>query len=109
MIHPDVIGCDIAKAHLDFFDSGLERHFRIDNTPAAISAWLDGLDGRGVHIVFEATGRYDRQLRIALETRELPYSRVNPARARDFAKAIGLLAKTDAIDARLLARMGQSL
>ncbi|RVJ11404.1 IS110 family transposase, partial [Sinorhizobium medicae] len=72
MIHPDVIGCDIAKAHLDFFDSGLERHFRIDNTPAAISAWL----------VFEATGRYDRQLRIALETRELPYSRVNPARAR---------------------------
>ncbi|TWA24037.1 hypothetical protein FB004_1051, partial [Sinorhizobium medicae] len=38
MIHPDVIGCDIAKAHLDFFDSGLERHFRIDNTPAAISA-----------------------------------------------------------------------
>ncbi|WP_457661001.1 IS110 family RNA-guided transposase [Sinorhizobium medicae] len=109
MIHPDVIGCDIAKAHLDFFDSGLERHFRIDNTPAAISAWLDGLDGRGVHIVFEATGRYDRQLRIALETPELPYSRVNPARARDFAKAIGLLAKTDAIDARLLARMGQSL
>ncbi len=60
-------------------------------------------------IIFEATGRYDRQLRLALEARGQPYCRVNPARARDFAKAIGLLAKTDAIDARLLARMGQSL
>jgi transposase len=109
MIHPDVIGCDIAKAHLDFFDSGLDRHVRIDNVPAAIAAWLDGLGDRKVHIVLEATGRYDRQLRLALEARQQSYSRVNPARARDFAKAIGLLAKTDAIDARLLATMGRSL
>jgi transposase len=109
MIHPDVIGCDIAKAHLDFFDSGLDRHLRIDNTPAAIAVWLDGLGDRHVHVVLEATGRYDRQLRLALEARQQSYSRVNPARARDFAKAIGLLAKTDAIDARLLSTMGRSL
>lgn len=109
MIHSDVIGCDIAKAHLDVFDSGLQRALSIDNAPAAIAAWLDGFDGRAVLIVFEATGRYDRQLRLALEARGEPYCRVNPARVRDFAKAIGLLAKTDAIDARLLARMGQSL
>ena len=109
MIHPDVIGCDIAKAHLDLFDSALNRHAQINNTPAAIAVWLDGLGERKVHIVLEATGRYDRQFRLALEARHQPYSRVNPARARDFAKAIGFLAKTDAIDARLLARMGQSL
>lgn len=109
MIHPDVIGCDIAKAHLDFFDSKLDRHLRIDNTPAAIACWLYGLEGRAFHVVFEATGRYDRHLRLALEAEQRPYSRVNPARARDFAKAIGRLAKTDAIDARLLAQMGQSL
>lgn len=109
MIHPDVIGCDIAKAHLDFFDSGLARHVRIDNTPTAIAAWLDGLTDRQVHIIMEATGRYDQKLRLALETREQSYSRVNPARARDFAKAIGLLAKTDTIDARMLAHMGETL
>lgn len=109
MIQPDVIGCDVAKAHLDFFDSGLGRHYRIDNTPAAIAAWRDTLEGRSVHVVLEATGRYDRQLRAALDAGQLPYWRVNPARARDFANAIGLLAKTNAIDARLLARMGQSL
>lgn len=109
MIHRDVIGCDIAKSHLDIFDSRAQRHQRIDNTPAAIDAWLEGLDGQEVHFVFEATGRYDRALRLCLEARLRSYSRVNPARARDFAKAIGVLAKTDAIDARLLALMGQSL
>src|SRR5262245_63595901 len=98
MIQPDVIGCDIAKAHLDFFDGGRGRHSRIDNTPAAIAAWLATLDGRDVHVVFEATGRYDGRLRAALEAAQRPYSRVNPARARDFAKAIGRLAKTDMID-----------
>jgi transposase len=109
MITPDVIGCDIAKAHLDLFDSGCGRHCRIFNTPEAISAWLASLKNRTVHVVFEATGRYDGRLRAALEAAGHPYSRVNPARARDFARALGLLAKTDVIDAQLLARMGQSL
>ena len=109
MITPDVIGCDIAKAHLDLFDSGCGRHCRIFNTPEAISAWLASLENRTVHVVFEATGRYDGRLRAALEAAGHPYSRVNPARARDFARALGLLAKTDVIDAQLLARMGQSL
>lgn len=109
MIHPDVIGCDISKAHLDIFDSGLSLHHRIANTPAAIDAWLQALDRRPVYVVLEATGRYDRLLCAALEAANYPYSRVNPARARDFARATGQLAKTDAIDARLLARMGQTL
>lgn len=109
MIHRDFIGCDIAKSHLDTFDTRAERKSCIANTIDTIGDWLDSSDDPTVPIIFEATGRYDRSLRQALEARQRVYYRVNPARARDFAKAIGLLAKTDAIDARMLARMGQCL
>ncbi len=109
MIHPVYIGCDVAKAHLDFFDAGTQKYIRIDNNPAAIGDWLSTLEGREAHVILEATGRYDRFLCAALETWRRPYCRVNPARARDFAKATGQLAKTDAIDAWLLSRMGETL
>lgn len=109
MIHPVFIGCDVAKAHLDLFDGRTSRHIRIDNTAAAIHAWLQSLEGQEATVILEATGRYDRQLRAALDRQQRPYCRVNPARARDFARATGRLAKTDAIDARLLARMGETL
>lgn len=109
MVHPVFIGCDVSKAHLDLFDSLSQKHIRIDNTSASISAWLAMMTNRDVTVILEATGRYDRLLCTALEEAERRYCRVNPARARDFAKALGLLAKTDAIDARLLAHMGQTL
>ncbi|EJZ16686.1 IS110 family transposase [Rhizobium sp. Pop5] len=109
MVHPVFIGCDVSKAHLDLFDAQTQKHIRIDNTPVSIAGWLATLEGRDVTVVLEATGRYDRLLCVALEEAQRPYCRVNPARARDFAKALGLLAKTDAIDARLLAHMGQTL
>jgi len=57
----------------------------------------------------EATGRYEQPLFEALTRRSIPCSVVNPAHAFSFRKSIGKLAKTDAIDARLLARMGHSL
>jgi transposase len=109
MIHPVFIGCDVSAAHLDLFDALARKHKRIDNSPVAIAAWLETLAGRDITVIFEATGRYDRHLRRVLEEHDRPYCRVNPARARDFARALGLLAKTDAIDARLLARMGETL
>ncbi|MBC7179925.1 MAG: IS110 family transposase [Roseovarius sp.] len=109
MIHPVFIGCDVSKSHLDLFDSMTDQHLRIDNTQAAIEAWLGTVEGRNGTVILEATGRYDRCLCAALERHGRPYCRVNPARARDFARAAGLLAKTDAIDARMLARMGQTL
>lgn len=108
-LHPDCIGCDVSKSHLDFFISQNGLSIRIDNTSEAVSAWLKGQSSDAGVIVFEATGRYDRLLRQALQDAGRPYSRVNPARARDFAKAIGLLAKTDRIDARMLALMGTRL
>ncbi len=109
MIHPVFIGCDVAKAHLDLFDNQTQKHVRISNTSDAIATWLASLAERDVTVILEATGRYDRLLCAALEDAERPYCRVNPARARDFAKALGLLAKTDVIDARMLALMGQTL
>lgn len=106
-LHPDVIGCDVSKAHLDLFDTG--TCVRIGNTATDIARWLSQLNGRTPFFVLEATGRYDRVLTKALEVHGVGYARVNPARARAFATATGHLAKTDRIDARMLARLGQSL
>ena len=103
------IGIDICKAHLDIYDEGTGKCERIANTPAAIAAILARWPRAGSRVIFEATGSYDRGLRTALEAADLGYVRVNPARARDFARATSALAKTDAIDARLLASMGRAL
>jgi len=109
-IHPCFIGCDIAKHHLDLFDETSGTSLRIANTSAAIAAWLSALDDPGGSLVaFEATGPYDGVLRQALDQAGLRFVRINPGRARDFARATGRLAKTDAIDARMLAAMARSL
>jgi transposase len=108
MIHPDVVGCDVSKHFLDLFDARSQRGERIANTASSIEAWLARTDAVAL-IVFEATGVYDRALRMTLDAHGLAYARVNPSRARDFARAAGFLAKTDAVDARMLARLGQTL
>ena len=104
-----VIGCDISKAHLDLFDAGQGKAHRIANERHAIAAWLAGLGRRDVFVVFEATGGYDAGLSRMLEDADIAFARVNPARARDFARAAGYLAKTDTVDARMLAEMGSRL
>lgn len=105
MIHPGFVGIDVSKHHLDIFEDG--RATRVANSEASVAdlvgRWRDRF------VLFEATGSYDRCLRQALEAAGIAFARVNPARARDFARATGRLAKTDAIDARLLAAMAQSL
>ena len=63
-------------------------------------------DVEDVLIVFEATGAYHRGLERHLGLAGLPFIKVNPKQARRFAQAIGRLAKTDSVDARMLARMG---
>ena len=109
IISPKVLGIDISKHHLDVFDPRTGRALRIENQPQAISAWADQtLEGIDL-VVFEATGRYDQALRQELMGRQARFSRVNPSQARDFARASGFLAKTDAIDCRMLSLMGQAL
>jgi transposase len=109
IIHPDVIGIDVSKHHLDVFDAAQDRGERLSNEAGAIQALIARWAGRARFVVFEATGRYDRVLRQALEAAGLAHARVNPAKARDFARAAGFLAKTDAVDARMLAAFGAAL
>jgi transposase len=63
----------------------------------------------GRFVVFEATGRYDRFLRQELAAAGVAHARINPSQARAFARAAGFLAKTDRLDARMLAVLGAAL
>jgi transposase len=108
-IHPGFVGIDISKHHLDVFDGGIGAVRRIDNVATAIDPLVAGWAGHDVFVLFEATGHYDTVLRRALSAAGVAFVRVNPARARDFARVAGFLAKTDAIDARMLAAMAQCL
>jgi transposase len=109
IIAPGFIGIDISKTHLDIFDAADGKPVRIENAPAAVAGLIGRLAQRDVFVLFEATGHYDLALRKALATAGIRFARVNPNRARDFARAAGYLAKTDAVDARMLAAMAQCL
>lgn len=102
------IGIDIAKRTLDVhvYPAALDRRFA--NTARghkALLAWL--APWRVERVAFEATATYDRALEQALAS--LPCVKLNPERVRRFAQATGILAKTDRIDAALLARMVATL
>jgi transposase len=103
-----VIGCDLSRAFIDICELPSGRIGQIANTPDTIAAWLDTLD-HDVRLVLEATSGCDGDLIAALAARGHPFSRVNPRQAREFARATGTLAKTDRVDARVLARMGAAL
>lgn len=105
ILHPGFVGIDVSKHHLDVFESG--RTERVANTAEGLASLVGRWHDR--FVLFEATGHYDACLRRALEAEGIAFARVNPARARDFARATGRLAKTDRIDARMLAAMAQSL
>jgi transposase len=100
-----VFGVDVAKRWVDVV--GPAGHERITN------AGLDGFAARvasvGGRVVFEASGGCEAALRAALGRAGVAAQRVNPARARCFARAIGRLAKTDRVDAGVLREMGLRL
>lgn len=102
------VGIDVGKAALDVAVDGVAGVVRFANSPAGIGKLLRHLrkidDAR---IVVEATGGYEDALLEACCDAGLWAARVNPRQARDFARATGELAKTDAIDARLLAIMAR--
>lgn len=104
------VGIDISKATLDVALLPGERYWQFERNDNGIRALLDALEPfESQLIVLEATGGLETPVASALASAHLPVVVVNPRQARDFAKATGALAKTDAIDARLLARMGQTL
>jgi len=109
IINPGFVGIDVCKLHLDVFDSANGRSERLVNTQEALAPLLARWQEAGVFVLFEATGRYDAALRGSLAAAGISFARINPARAREFARATGTLAKTDKIDARMLAAMAQCL
>jgi transposase len=103
------IGIDISKTHLDAFRQEDQAARQFENTPRGIRALIRWLGQAPVtRIVFEPTGPYHRALETALSGK-FPLVKVNPLQARRFAEACGTRAKTDAVDARILARMGIAL
>ncbi|WP_323811127.1 IS110 family transposase, partial [Xanthomonas translucens] len=78
------------------------------NTAQGHQRLCDHLAGQSVgNALLEATGGYERAVMTALATAGIPVTRINPRRARAFATALGTTAKTDPLDAALLARMAQ--
>jgi transposase len=103
------IGIDISKATLDVhrLSDGTAAQFGNDKAGfRALKAWLKGHDI--ARVVYEPTGPYHRDFEIALEA-NYPLVKVNPLQARRFAQSLGTKAKTDAVDARMLAMMGATL
>ena len=104
-----IIGVDIAKETLDAHHLDRNQSRRFANTASghkALIGWIGTTDAR---LVFEPTGPYRRAFERAMAQAGLGLCKVNPRRARRFAEATGVLAKTDRIDAAPLARMGSML
>jgi len=97
------IGVDLSKHTLDICDPR-RGEARVPNAPAAIARWLAGLGPDDV-VVYEATSACDRPLRAALREAGHPGVRLNPLHAWHFARSLNL-AKTDRVDAGMLARLG---
>ena len=103
----DVIGVDIAKDWIDVFFLSARRAERVPMATAELRAFA--ARARAALVVFEASGGYEHPLAEALDAADVTYTRVNPRQAREFARATGRLAKTDRVDARVLAEMGRAL
>jgi transposase len=104
------IGIDVSKATLDVYIRPIGKALKVANTESEISILVEQLKLYDLNlIVIEATGGLETELIIQLQAALLPVALINPRQGRDFAKATGKLAKTDAIDAQILAHFGEAM
>jgi transposase len=109
MLMETFVGIDIAKDHLDVHLLPEGARFTCLHDPDGIASLVSRLQAENPSvIIMEATGGYEITLAAELGAAGLPVAVVNPRQVRDFAKGIGKLAKTDAIDAFVLARFGET-
>ena len=103
------VGIDVAKVHLDV--AWEQARWRLSNDARGHRELVERLakTNTSIHVICEASGGYERPLLLALERGGIDFSLVQASRVRQYARACGLLAKTDAIDAQLLARFGQAI
>jgi len=103
------VGIDVSKKSFDVHITGLKKDKSFDYTRAKVKEcikWLASL--KPVLVLMEATGGYEQTLVAELFAASLPVKVMNPRRIRDFAKAKGQMAKTDKIDARIIADFAQT-
>jgi transposase len=104
------VGIDVAKATLDVAIGSDGEMVQVENNEAGIAQLIQRLgEVAPTLVVLEATGGYESLVAGAIAGREIAVAVVNPRQVRDFAKATGVLAKTDRIDARVLARFAEAV
>jgi transposase len=104
------VGIDVSKAALDVAGWPGGEAWRVGNDAGGVAALADRLAGLRPRLaVLEATGGLERAAAEALAAAGLAVAVVNPRQVRDFARATGRLAKTDALDARVLARFAAAV
>jgi transposase len=102
------VGLDVAKAHIDVAVLPTCTRLQVPNDESGHATLVASLLAAApTLVVLEATGGYETAVAAALALAGLPVAVVNPRQVRDFARALGYLAKTDAIDAGVLARFAE--
>lgn len=107
---PVFVGIDVSKATLDVAIRPGDETYQVENNPDGIDqliTWLKPFSPEV--IVLEATGGFERAAALCLAAVHFPVAVINPRQSRDFAKSVGRLAKSDKIDAAMLARFGQAV
>jgi transposase len=100
------LGCDVGKSSIAVHDATTLRSWQIANDPSSLAAFAAELDSACL-VVCEATGGYEAALLAALSAKTIPAHRACARKVKAFIKSYGVLGKTDAIDAKWLARYGQ--
>ena len=109
-ITEDYIGIDVSKDSLDVAVLGEKAMMQVPNTKRGFTKLMKQMrELKPKLIVVEATGGYEEALVLALYEAGLPVALVSPQRVRQYAKARGLLAKTDKLDAQNLAEYGKNI
>lgn len=104
------VGIDVAKDRLDVHLRPSGVSFAVDRDSAGVETLLGKLrDGAPELVVLEATGGFETVVAAALAAAGLPLAVVNPRQIRDFARATGKLAKTDALDAAVIAHFAEAV
>jgi transposase len=104
------VGIDVSKRCLEVAVRPAGERFRVGNDAAGIKRLLKALQKHAPRlIVVEATGGYEQAAVSHLVKAGLPVALINPRQARDFARAVGKIAKTDPIDARILAHFAEAV
>jgi transposase len=104
------VGVDTGKHQLDIYIRPLDIYFTVENNPKGISEAINRCrKHQPTRIVIEATGRLEYAFICACSKAKLPFVVANPAHIRKFAGATGQLAKTDKLDAQIIAHYGEAI